>query len=384
MIWEVSNTRYRFEMKNLVVCFKEAPVEGDLIDRIRSAWPEVGIVNVGQKELPEALLEADYFCGHAKVPVDWDRIVRQGRLKWIQSSAAGMDWCLVPPVIESNIEITTASGVLADQVAEHALSLILSWMRRLPVFWKDQYDATSPEYRRFIRKPTRDLTDLTVGIVGFGGVGRRLAEVLRPFRTMLLATDLFPLNKPDSVSQLWPADRLDDLIRSSDVVILSLPLNEGTRGLFDADRFARFKSEALFVNVARGPLVVTEDLVDALDQGRIAGAVLDVTSPEPLPKEHPLWSHFPKALITPHVAGQFHRRFDDVVDIFTANIRRRNAEQPLINRLTPEGKRLGFPIRCPETPLWIDLKDSLRHREDGAFPFHDRDHPSATSPQPKR
>ena len=121
--------------KNLVVCFRAAPVEERLIARINEAWgSSLNIVNVGQSDVASALLEADYFCGHAKVPVDWEKIVSLGRLKWIQSSAAGMDWCLEPPVIKSDITITTAAGVLSDQVAEHGLSLILAWGRNLRSF----------------------------------------------------------------------------------------------------------------------------------------------------------------------------------------------------------------------------------------------------------
>lgn len=346
-------------MPNLVVCFKQNPVEQYLIDRIRSIWSDVDIVNVGQADIASALLEADFFCGHAKVPVDWERIVRQKRLRWIQSSAAGMDWCLVPSVIDSDIVISTASGVLADQVAEHTLSLILAWMRNLPVFWGQQHDPHSTDYRKFVRKATLDLTDRTVGIAGFGGVGRRLAEVLAPFRTKIIATDLFPTEKPDHVAELLPADRLDDLLRRSQVVVLSLPLNAQTRGMFHAGKFALLRPETLFVNVARGPIVVTDDLVSALKNRQIAGAVIDVTSPEPLPEDHELWD-CPNLIITPHVAGQFYRRFDNVVDIFEANVQRWKSGETLINQLTPQGKKLGFPLRQPNFPLWIDVKDSAR------------------------
>ncbi len=346
-------------MPNLVVCFKEKPVENYLIDRIRTAWPEVDILNVGQKDIAAALLDADFFCGHAKVPVDWNAVVRQGRLQWIQSSAAGMDWCLVPSVIESDIVISTASGVLADQVAEHTMSLILAWMRDLPTFLWEQHDSNAPDYRKFLRRPTRDLTGRTVGIVGFGGVGRRLSQVLAPFRTRILATDLFPVQKPEHVAELWSPNRLDDLLGESEVVILCLPLNAQTRRMFDAARLKKIRPETLFVNVARGPLVETDALVAALKNNELAGAVVDVTSPEPLPAGHPLWD-FPNVIVTPHVGGQCRFRFDDVVDIFSANVRRRLSGRPLINLLTPEGKRLGFPLRSPDYPLWIDVRDQER------------------------
>jgi D-3-phosphoglycerate dehydrogenase len=349
-------------MSQLVVCFKGAPVEDVHIDRIRSAWSDVKIINVGQKDVADALLEADFFCGHAKVPVNWDTIVENRRLQWIQSSAAGMDWCLVPSVVDSDIVITTASGVLADQVAEHTLALILAWMRSLPVCLYEQHVRSAPDFRKFIRRPTRDLTGSTVGIVGFGGVGRRIAALLAPFRTTILATDLYPSEKPSCVDELWEADKLDDLLQQSDVVILSLPLNAKTKGLFNSVRFQQMKPDSLFVNVARGDIVNTDDLVQALHEGRIAGAVLDVTAPEPLPADHPLWDFFPHVMITPHIAGQSRRRFDDVVDIFIANIYRWQSGQPLINNLSPEGKRQGFPIRADGTPLWSDFKTLYRSR----------------------
>ena len=114
--------------------------------------PEAEIVDAGQEQIAKELFRADIFCGHAKVPVDWDGVVRQGRLRWIQSSAAGMDHCLVPSVIESDIVVTSASGVLADQVAEHTIALMTAWCRSLPTFLRAQ------QKKEFIRRPTRDLT----------------------------------------------------------------------------------------------------------------------------------------------------------------------------------------------------------------------------------
>lgn len=348
--------------KNLVVCFRSEPVEQRLIDRIARSWPDVHIINTDQRGIAEALLSADYFCGHAKVPVDWERIVALGRLNWIQSSAAGMDWCLTPPVIASEIIVTTAAGVLADQVAEHGLALILALHRNLRAFALDQFSSeNNPDWRRFKRKPTLDLTGKTVGIVGFGGVGRRFSQVVAPLAGRILAVDLFPENKPPQVDELWPAERLDDLLAASDVVFLSLPLNSETRGIFSARRLEKMKPGAILANMARGPLVDSSALADAIRSERLAGAIMDVTAPEPLLPDHPLWD-FPNVLITPHVGGQIHTRFDDICDIFCENVRRFHAGEPLINRLSREGKRLGFPLRNGETPLWIDVKEKYSTR----------------------
>ena len=336
----------------IVLCY---PVEPRHIRQIAAAAPDAEIVDAGQERIAEELFAADVYCGHAKVPVDWQGVMQKGRLQWIQSSAAGMDHCLVPPVVESDIPVTSASAVLADQVAEHTIALITGFFRNLPTFFRAQQN------KEFIRRPTRDLTGSTVGIVGLGGVGRRLAEVLRPFQVKILATDMFPVDKPDCVAELWPADRLDEMAPLVDVLVLSLPLNEMTRRMIGASVLGRMKPDAVLANVARGQLVIEPDLVEALQANRLAGAVLDVTDPEPLPPESRLWE-MPNVIITPHVGGQSARRIDNMTNLFCENLRRRRAGQPLINHLAD--KRLGFPIRGSGTPIWGgELAARLRNAE---------------------
>jgi D-3-phosphoglycerate dehydrogenase len=304
------------------------------VAQILAAAPQAEVVDAGQQRVAQELLTADIFCGHAKVPVPWNEVVRGGRLRWIQSSAAGLDHCLVPSVVASDIVVTSASGVLADQVAEHAISLTTALTRSLPTFFRAQ------EQHEFIRRPTRDLTHCTVGIVGFGGNGRRLAEVLQVFKTRILATDTFPVDKPDFVEALWPAERLDDLLAEVDVLFLAAPLTDITRHMIDRRALARLRPGALLINVARGPLVVEADLVAAIESGHLAGAGLDVTAEEPLAVDSPLWS-LPNVVITPHVGGQSARRIDDMTDFFSANLRRWQAGEPLANLVD---KRLGYPV----------------------------------------
>ena len=318
----------------LVLCY---PVEARHIAQIQSIVPDWEIVDAGQERIAEELPKADVYCGHAKVPVPWPEVVAGRRLQWIQSSAAGMDHCLVPSVIESEIPVTSASGVLANQVADHTMALLAGSLRRLPVFFE------AMEKREFIRRPTRDLHHSTIGIVGLGGNGRRLAEVLSVFKTTILATDWFPVNKPDHVAELLPADRLDAILPRCDAVILALPLNELTRDLFDAERLSRMKEGSVLVNMARGQVVVEDALVDALESGHLWGAGLDVTYTEPLPDESLLWTA-PNLILTPHVGGQCKTRIDDMTNFFCENLKRFRDGQPLRN-LTD--KRLGFPFPMP-------------------------------------
>jgi len=328
--------------QRVVLCY---PVERRHLQQIEQTLSALGVdaqvVDAGQERIAEELPTADIYCGHAKVPVPWDEVVRRGRLRWIQSSAAGMDHCLTPEVIASDITVSSASGVLADQVADHTLALLLGLLRSFPVFFRAQ------QAREFVRRPTRDLHGARVGIVGFGGNGRRLFEVLRAFRARVVATDVFPVDPPEGIEALLPADALDRVLPGLDALLLAAPLNDQTRGMIDARRLALLPAGAVLVNMARGPLVVEADLVDALESGRLGGAGLDVTEVEPLPPESRLWEA-PNTIITPHVGGQKASRIDDMTNFFCQNLRRFYTNRPLGNHLAD--KRLGFPL--PEHAAW--------------------------------
>ena len=321
----------------IVLCY---PVEDRHLAQIAAAVPGAEVVDAGQERIAAEILDADVYCGHAKVPVPWDEVVAKGRLQWIQSSAAGMDHCLVPPVVASHIVVSSASGVLANQVADHTFALLCGALRDLPTFFRAQ------QKREFIRRPTRDLHGATIGIVGFGGNGRRLAELLAPFNTTILATDCYPIEKPKNIAELLPAEQLDQILPRLDVLIVTAPLNESTRGMINRERLQLLPKGAVLVNVARGPLVVEKDLVKALEAGHLAAAAVDVTEVEPLPPDSGLWGQ-PHVIITPHVGGQCATRIDDMTRLFAANLGRYADGKPLINFVE---KTLGFPL--PEHALW--------------------------------
>jgi len=319
----------------IVLCY---PVQERHLAQIRAAAPEAEVFAASQEEIAEQILEADIFCGHAKVPMPWQEVVSRRRLRWIQSSAAGLDHCLVPEVVAADhIVVSGASGLFADPVAEQTFAFLFGLLRSMPRF------ARAQQRREVIRRPTHDLHGATVGIVGLGGNGRRIAEVLAPFRVRILATDLFPYDKPDHVAELWPADRLDDLLAAVDVVILCVPLTDQTHGMIDARAMAKMRPGSLLINVARGPVVVEEDLANALESKHLGGAGLDVTTVEPLPPTSRLWE-LDNLLITPHVGAQSARRLDDTTDRVCENIGRYLAGQPLIDTID---KELGFAVRKP-------------------------------------
>ena len=156
----------------VVLCY---PVQDRHVAQFQAAAPQCEIINAGQERVDELLPTADIFIGHAKVPVNWDRVLESGRLQWIQSSAAGLDHCLVPGVISSDIVVSSASGLFAPQVAEQTFSLLFGLLRKAPLFFRAEAK------REFVRLPTDDLRGKTVGIVGMGGNGRMLARMLAPW-----------------------------------------------------------------------------------------------------------------------------------------------------------------------------------------------------------
>lgn len=315
---------------HIVLCY---PVESRHLELYAKHFPDARIIDAGQERIGEEIFQADIFVGHAKVPVDWPSVVAQGRLKLIQSSAAGLDHCLVPSVIDSDIPVCSASGLFAHQVGEQTLALLLGLLRGLPIFFRQ---ALAKE---FVRRPTDDLRGKRVGIVGMGGNGRRLAQLLAPFGVSLRATDYFPVRKPPELLELWGAERLQELASMSDILILALPLNEATQRLISESVMRAMPRGGYLINVARGQVVDEEALVRVLQDGHLSGAGVDVTYVEPLPAESPLWE-MPNVIITPHVGAQAASRVDDSTQLAIENLSRFARGERLLNRVD---KKLGFP-----------------------------------------
>ncbi len=325
--------------KKVVLCY---PVSDSDITRIEAAFPEYSVLVSGQDNIADDLLEADVFCGHVKVPVDWEAVVQQNRLRWIQSSAAGLDHCLVPEVINSEILVSGCSALFANQVAEHTLAILLGAIRRVPAFVEAQ------QKRVFKRLPTDDLHGKTVAIVGFGGNGRRIAELLNGLVDKIQVSDQFPeFDIPDYVNAYSP-DQVDVLLEQADVLIVTLPLTSSTQEYLSEHHFSKLKHGAYFINVARGSVVDQEALVRSIEDGRIQFAALDVVEPEPLPADNKLWS-FENVLITPHVGAQSALRISSTTELFCLNSLRFASGDVLINAVD---KELQYPR--PENRLTVD------------------------------
>jgi len=315
---------------NIVLCF---PAQQADVDQIQTAFPGGNVIASEQTEIAANIMKADIFCGHAKVPVDWEAVVKQGRLKWIQSSAAGLDHCLVPPVIESDIVVSGCSALFANQVAEQTLALLLGAVRRMPSFFRAQ------EARQFDRLPTDDLHGKSVGIIGFGGNGRRIAETLNGIVASISATDTFPIFEIPSFVTAHPPEAMDELFANSDIVIVTLPLTEQTDKCIGEKQFACMKPESYFINVARGSVVDQSALTKAIKTGQLGFAGLDVLDPEPPANDDEIWA-LENVIITPHVGAQSARRIPVTTELFCLNADRFHNGQVLVNQVD---KQLRYP-----------------------------------------
>jgi phosphoglycerate dehydrogenase-like enzyme len=256
-----------------------------------------------------------------------DHVVsRSPRLRWIHSAAAGVDRVATPVVRGRGLLVTNARGVFSRPIAEYVVMMSLAIARRLPQLLELQRERTWQPLRG------RELSELTIGIIGYGSIGVELAGLLRPFGCRILATRRHPDRGPGDAAhvELHGLDHLDEVLRASDIVVVAAPLTDQTAGLIGADQLALMREDAWLINIARGRLIDELALRRALSSGWIGGAVLDVFSEEPLPPDSPLYD-VPHLLITPHTSWASDRVAQRTVDLFTENLRAFRAGEPLRN-----------------------------------------------------
>jgi phosphoglycerate dehydrogenase-like enzyme len=232
-------------------------------------------------------------------------------IRWVQLPSAGVDRWISRRLLDDRRVWSGAQGAYAADVAEHVLAFILAAARSLP---------QAARRRTWVREAGRRLEGATVGIVGAGGIGRETIARLAPFGVRVLALTRSGRDVAGAQRSLG-FDGLDELLAESDYLVLTAPLTAETRGLIDAPELDLLGSRGWLVNVARGPIVKTDALVQALREGRIGGACLDVTDPEPLPDGHPLWD-FENVLVTPHVANPPDLEIDLLAARVEENVRR--------------------------------------------------------------
>jgi phosphoglycerate dehydrogenase-like enzyme len=299
---------------------------------LRAAVPGVDIVLAGGEDLPEAAMDADALIGWLNRSSLLALLESSKTLKWIHLSSAGVDGVLCPELIRSDVMLTCAKGdPVGPLLAEHAFALALSLSRGIHFYAREKGWTRGGEAGRKLH----ELGGKTMGIVGYGGVGKALVPRARGFGMEVIAVRRNPDLEPSGDVDVWGTDRFHEMLSLSDVVVVTVPGTPETDGMFDREAFRRMRSNSTLVTVGRGKTVDTDALVWALEEEEISGAGLDVVDPEPLPDDHPLWT-MPNVIITPHVAGDAPEREPRNRDLVAENLRRLDSGEPLVSMVDKE------------------------------------------------
>jgi phosphoglycerate dehydrogenase-like enzyme len=324
------------------------PFSDELIKKVTEVSPHLAVEKVVARKADEV---SDEVWKRVEV-LYTNRVIPKPdlapKLRWIQFHWAGMEHALEEPILQRDgLVVTSMSGASATQMAEHAVMMLLALGHHLPDALAHQRRAEWPSGRWELFNPL-ELRESTVGIVGYGSIGRQIARLLQSFGANVLAIkrDIrhpedtgytqAGLGDPggDFVNRLYPPQALCSMLKECDFVVVCLPRTTSTHNLLGARELAEFKPGAFLVDISRGEIVDHNALLPLLRDRKIAGAALDVFPVEPLPADSPLWK-LPNVIITPHIAG-FSPHYDErAADLFIQNLRRYLEQLPLFNRLDP-------------------------------------------------
>jgi phosphoglycerate dehydrogenase-like enzyme len=323
----------------------------DWLNRLRAVSPEIEVrqhtCEYGH-EIPAELLD------WAHVLYTWGAFpepLQCSNLRWVQLDTSGSDAALASPLCNSDIAITTLIGVAPPNMAEHTFMMMMAISRRLPLMVKLQMRNEWPSFQfRWDYFTPTELFGATVGIVGYGSIGKEIGRLAHAFNMRVIAVTrpgstgapnpllyqiptLSGLNgtEPDAT---YTSDRILEALPQCDYVVLSVPHTADTHNLMSEAAFRAMKPTSVLINVARGGVVDEAAMITALNEKWIAGAALDVFEQEPLPADSPLWQ-MDNVIISPHIAGLTSRYYDVVLDLFSTNLRRFIAGEPLLNQVWP-------------------------------------------------
>lgn len=286
-----------------------------------------------EAELADALpgaevLFAYHFLSDA-LPGAWHAA---DRLRWLHVAAAGVNTFLSDPIRASELTVTNSRGVFDDAIAEYVLGQVIGLAKGLPEAVRRQ------QRHQWQHHESERVAGSNALVVGTGPIGRAIARLLRAVGVTVRGAGRRARDEDADFDHICGPDELPAELGRADWVIAAAPLTDTTAGMFDAAAFAAMRPGARLINVGRGELVRTDDLVAALRAGRLAGAALDVADPEPLPHDHPLWD-LPGVVITPHSSGDVAGWRDELVAVFVANFQRWLDGEPLHNVVD---KTLGY------------------------------------------
>jgi phosphoglycerate dehydrogenase-like enzyme len=298
-----------------------------LLEELQSATPDARIVGVERAKMMDEIGDADGYIGE----ITSAEVRAAKNLKWVGVMSAGVERVLFPAdgtsdLRDSNIVLTNNKIVQGPEIADHALAMLLMLSRNLYLLYKnDQQQIWNAHPYHGI-----ELNGKTAVVIGVGGIGTQIALRANAFGMSVIGVDREDKPFLPFVKKFVKPDQLDAVLPEADVVFTSVPDTPQSHKMMGASQFALMKKNSYFIAVSRGGIYDMGGLVKALDEKRLAGAGVDVTDPEPLPKDHPLWK-FENAIITPHIAGRSDQDAGRMVGTIQENIRRFDAGKPLIN-----------------------------------------------------
>ncbi|MEE8443025.1 MAG: D-2-hydroxyacid dehydrogenase [Dehalococcoidia bacterium] len=298
------------------------------INRIIAVSEELDVVVAGTPEEQEPhLADAEVILGR----FDRNIFEKAKQLKVVMVEGAGVDNLLFDEFVGSDITLVSAKGTVGTHLADHAWALLLGLLRGTGRAVREK----TWDIRQSIRDEAWEIGGKTLGIIGLGGTGVEVAKRAQAFDMDVIAVDPEEVVKPSFVREVWKPERFHDLLELSDVVVICCPLTKATRGMFNLEAFQHMRRHAILVNVTRGPMIDEASLIQALQQGLIASAGLDVTPVEPLPEGHPLWT-MKNVIITPHTSGGSPLRLDRWTEVVCNNLKRHMEGRPLLGIIDKE------------------------------------------------
>jgi phosphoglycerate dehydrogenase-like enzyme len=270
--------------------------------------------------LREYIADVEILFGH----IGEDAMPNATALRWVHQPHAGVEGFMYPAFKESDAMLTNCRGLYGRQIAEHAFALLLSMTRQIPT------QLEFMKTKHWERVPCIELAGMTMGILGLGGIGRAIAVRARAFEFNVIAADVEPMDKPETVSELFGLDGLMEFLEKSHILVVCCPSTPETHKLLSHAQFNQMPDESYVVNISRGKVIDETALVAALQSGKIAGAGLDVTYTEPCPPENPLWEQ-PNVILTSHSAGASQHIRRRAMQLFIDNLHRYVAGDPLAN-----------------------------------------------------
>lgn len=308
----------------------------DWLERLRVAAPGVEIVQHTAADVADidssTWAEVEVLHTSAVVP----DAVTAPRLRWVQLDTSGVDHLAGHPIWDSSVEITTIGGVSPVPMSEHVMMMVIAFSHHLRELIAGQQRREWPiPSERWDRYVPRALPGTTMGIVGYGRIGREVGRVARAFGIHVIGVNRSGVARDQDGVEVVGSDQLAEVAARCDWLVVVTPLTTETRGLVSADVLGRLPAGAVVVDVSRGGVIDEAALLAALDAGSLGGAALDVFAEEPLPAAHPLWSH-PDVIVTPHIAGFAPGYECAVLELVADNLRRFCAGEPLRNLVDRE------------------------------------------------